>query len=122
MRHIAAHYVFNGKIFHKYSLITLDESNCFVSLTPMRSQETAGSEFYSGILMPFPFLDKTNENPENILKQRLCETSLQGIAVLRFSPFITPFRQGKQCSIVLLENVDLTTLTLTEKTKIRWLV
>ena len=88
----------------------------------MEPQETAGVEFYSGILIPLSLSDKNNENPENVLKQRLCVTSLQGIAVSSLSPFVTPFFQGEKSSILLLENLDLVALTLAENTKIRWLV
>ena len=122
MRQIAAHYVFDGKSFHKYSLITLDGSNCFVSLTPMQQAETAGVEFYCGIVMPLPLLDKKHENPEKELIQRLGVTSFQGVAVSRFSVLISPFCKGKQCSILLLENTDLIAFALTEKTKIQRLV
>jgi hypothetical protein len=122
MRQIAAHYVFDGKTFHKYSLITLDESNCFVSLASMPSEETAGVEFYSGIVMSFPLSYKKHENPEKELKQQIDIATLQGVAVSRLSALISPFCKGNQSSVLLLENVDLTTLTMTEKTKIRWLV
>lgn len=122
MRHIAAHFVFDGKIVYRFALITIDELNRFVSLATMPLQETAGVEFYTGILVSLSLPDNVNENPENLLKQCLGLTSLDGVAVSNLSPWITPFSQEKPCTVFLVENADLSTVTLTEKTKIRRLV
>lgn len=122
MRHIAAHYVFDGNSLHKYALITLDESNSFVSLTTMPLQETAGVEFYSGIIAPLFFPYIMNEDLGSPLKQLLHVSSMQGLSVSCLAPWVTSFCQEKPCSIFLLENIDLPALTLTENTKIRRLL
>ncbi|MBR5982286.1 MAG: hypothetical protein IK025_00995 [Bacteroidales bacterium] len=104
MKHFAANYVFDGRIFIKNSRLSFNDDGQLVSVGDEKSgfEEKERMIFYNGIICPY-FDAKIMVNNDLPLKNFLFSLGLK-------------FDESTHLPIVLLENVDLQALIFTNET------
>ena len=104
MKHLAANYVFDGRIFIKNSRLSFDDGGQLVSVGVENSgfEEKERMIFYNGIICPrFDIgILKSNKLP---LRELLISLGLD-------------FTKSSRLPVILLENIDLQTLNFTNET------
>ena len=104
MKHFAANYVFDGRIFIKNCRLSFNDDGQLVSVGDEKSgfEEKERMIFYNGIICPY-FDAKLMVNNDLPLKDFLFSLGLK-------------FDDNTCLPVVLLESVDLQTLNFTNKT------
>ena len=104
MKHLAANYVFDGRIFIKNCRLSFNDDGQLVSVGDEKSgfEEKERMIFYNGIICPY-FDNKLMANNDLPLKDFLFSLGLN-------------FNDKTILPVVLLENIDLQTLNFTNET------
>jgi len=121
MKGIAAHYVYNtDKTVKKNGLILIDSDNCYKGTFDFNS-EIHSTVFYNGLIIPaFEILidDKTITGISQVFSFIIERHNEDLIDILENYAVLPSLLPGRKYDFWCFENIDLSTLKLTEETKL----